>query len=185
MGEQTGSAILDIASETHTAAHGVLGEGASICCSGVRSWLSATSKELPELARSPERRAAFAAAVREYVKPPPRWAVGRHRRERRSALFRVPLQTWREVARERGGGINELYLALVARSLKEYLSARGAAPQRLRVAMPVSLRNASESQHGGNVTGLGVLDLSADDLSTTDLRRMRRFAVDARLSAIL
>ncbi len=173
-----------------------------------RGWvaeLGALRARRPEHGGGPERGGGQCAVrgelrsvrgeLREYIQAVPRWPVGEHRRERRSALFRMPLAAWRNAAQERGGGVNDLYLAFAAAALRRYLDAEAAADPRfgglLRVIMPVNVRDGASTQDGGNVTGAGMLKLTGVSRELADLtsvhaaaRRARNGALAARPSLV-
>jgi len=122
-------------------------------------------------------RAALARAMRETIANPP--GRGRPDRKRRAVAFAVPLEDWKEAARSRGGGVNELYLALAARLS---LETRRATTPSVCVAMPVNLRE-GDDQSGGNTIGVGKVVLSADADPLDDLALVRERAGEARKAA--
>lgn len=161
----------------------------------VGHWRSLTRGCLSELgaikAREPQRGRGLRAArdeVREYIQAVPRWPIREHSRVRRSALFRIPLAAWRGAARERGGGVNDLYLVFAAAALRRYLKAATVADpgsgDLLRVVMPVNSRDSASMQDGGNVTGAGILKLAGGSEELIDLTGVRSAARRARNEAI-
>jgi WS/DGAT/MGAT family acyltransferase len=102
---------------------------------------------------------------------------------RRVAAFRVPLEPWREEAKKRGGGVNDLFLALVAKTMRAYLSDRDLDAAPLRVVMPVSLRPEEGAQDGGNVVGVGILSLHGRTSELSDLEHVNAESSRAKAAA--
>jgi diacylglycerol O-acyltransferase / wax synthase len=132
---------------------------------------------LPELADG-ERRRREAAAIREFLRPPPRRPVASSRRTRRVACFRIQAELWRAEAESRGGGADELLLALVARVMREALDSLEAGPAPLRLAMPVR-RSAGHGHHDG----VGIVELAGGADELDDLSAVRERAAAARRGA--
>jgi hypothetical protein len=102
---------------------------------------------------------------------------------RRVAAFRVSLELWRAEAKKRGGGVNDLFLALVAQTMRAYLSDRDLDAVPLRVVMPVSLRPKEGVQDGGNVVGVGFLSLHGRTSELSDLQRVKAESRRAKTAA--
>jgi hypothetical protein len=102
---------------------------------------------------------------------------------RRVAAFRVPLELWRAEAKKRGGGVNDLFLALVAQTMRAYLVDRDLDAVPLRVVMPVSLRPKEGTQDGGNVVGVGFLNLHGRISEVSDLQRVKTESSRAKTAA--
>lgn len=110
------------------------------------------------------------------------WPSAKHASARQSAMFRVPLTAWQACGKERGGGINELYLAIAATSLRRYRTHIGIDQfdSHFRVVMPIDVRDDGGIQDGGNVTGAGILKLSGRSEELVDLKRLHQAATVAR-----
>lgn len=122
--------------------------------------------------------------LREHLTGPRRWPVAQHAPARRCAFFRVPLETWRRAAHERNGGVNDLYVALVAAALQRYRAVTGVDDGRpLAVVMPIDIRDEHAQQDGGNVTGAGILALRGSDAELADLGPIGRQSRVAQAAA--
>ena len=102
---------------------------------------------------------------------------------RRVAAFRVPLELWQAEAKKRGGGVNDLFLALVAKTMRAYLCDRDLDAVPLRVVMPVSLRPKEGVQDGGNVVGVGILSLHGRTGELSDLEQVKAESSRAKTAA--
>lgn len=149
---------------------------------GVRRWLARLREALPELS-DPEARRREVEAMGRALRPPRRWPLGAYSRVRRLDVFSVPVAAWYELAEKRGGGPNELYLALVARAVRRAFDAIGADERPLRVAMPVDLRGWRSVQDGGNDVGVSVVELSGGPEDLRDLGAVRERAAVAKQEA--
>lgn len=148
----------------------------------LRHWLSSVAGSLPEMAERDWRQRELAVASK-MLRPPLRWPLKSYRPARRLAGFRVPKAAWESEARTRGGGSNELYLALVARIMRKSFDSEDFDADPLRVAMPISVRGGRGVHDGGNTVVVGIVELAggADDL--TDLTAVRERASVAKRSA--
>jgi diacylglycerol O-acyltransferase / wax synthase len=134
-----------------------------------------------ELLRGEDRAARASrelGELRDYARGVVRNRATRSSAGRASALFRIPLERWKAVAEERGGAVNDLYLAVAAAGVRR----AGAAARRdrrrapLRVAMPVNARDGGILQPVGNVTGTAILQLDGSEETLRDLASVRRVA---------
>ena len=83
----------------------------------------------------------------------------------------LPLMGVKEIARQAGGTINDVLLAVCGGALRRYLSAQGALPKTSLVAgMPVSLKSAQDDS--GNKLSYIMSPFFTDEAN--DLRRLRR-----------
>ncbi len=144
-----------------------------------RRWLGEAVTELPELANG-DRMRREAEAIRKVVRPRLRWPVASYTRARRLAGFRVPMALWQQRAEARGGGPNELYLALVARIMRDLFETLEAAGGPLRLAMPIDLRGGRGLHDGGNTVGVGIVELSGAEGELADLTAVRERAAAAK-----
>jgi hypothetical protein len=160
-------------------AHRALGDGAALATrfageSGLsvappyrgptrRLGLREAIRALPELADG-ERRRREAVAIREFLRPPPRRPLASSRRTRRVACFRISAELWGAEAESRGGGADELLLALVARVMRGALDLLGSGPAPLRLAVPV--RRSAEHDHHDRV---GIVELAGRSDELADL----------------
>lgn len=119
---------------------------------------------------------------RGYVAPAARWPVGAHSSSRHSALFSAGVEEWREAARRRGGGVNELYLAIAAVAARRHFGER-LDSETLRVVMPVDTREASAEQDGGSVLSVGVLSLAGTEEELEALQPIREASLAAQREA--
>ena len=140
----------------------------------MRDWLGVVGERAPQLAASSEARRAEQASLAEYARPP-RWRRPRSP-ARRTTLFRISKARWEAAARERNGNVNDLYLALAAASMREYLNGCDAPARMIRVVMPVNVRQRTERQDAGNVTRAGVLYLHGTSDELDDLAPVRSAA---------
>ena len=122
------------------------------------------------------------AGFRTYGRRGKLWPTEPMSSVRRVAAFRVPLELWKIEAKKRGGGVNDLFLALVAATMRAYLVDRDLEDVPLRVVMPVSLRPKEGAQDGGNVVGVGFLSLPGRSSELSDLQHVK--AESARAKAV-
>lgn len=132
--------------------------------------------------RDPHKLIQESTGVGSYLRRP-RWPRARQSAMRRSTAFRIPLDVWRVEAAKRHGGINELYLGLAARIMREYFDAEKLDAKKLRVVMPVSTRPANGLQDGGNLVRVGIVELSGRAGDLDDLADLRRHAMRAKEEA--
>lgn len=169
-------------------------EAAGTLAEGLRHWRLAArdgARRAGELLRGPERRARRRRELeelRDYWRGIAGNRGARPSAGRASALFRIPLERWKAVAEERGGAVNDLYLALAAASVRRAGIAprRGRADRPLRVAMPVNARDGGLLQPAGNHTGTAIMELDGDGRTLRDLAAVRCVAhreLDAALAA--
>lgn len=116
-----------------------------------------------------------------FAKPAPNGRIGRHGRQRRSVVLSVDEGVWRQTAESMGGNANDLYLAIVAASLRQ--GGVHNEDRSIRVAMPVNVRGESEDQDSGNVTGLGFVLIDGEVSSGSSLADVRLAARAAKDSA--
>ena len=62
----------------------------------------------------------------------------------------VPLAETKAAAKRGGGKINDAFVTAVARGLRYYHDKHGAAPERLRMGMPINVRTAETADLAGN-----------------------------------
>ncbi|WP_067903493.1 wax ester/triacylglycerol synthase domain-containing protein [Nocardia vaccinii] len=99
---------------------------------------------------------------------------------RRLATIDVPVTGLREAAHVVGGTLNDAFLAAIVLGLRAYHARHGAAIERLRVTMPVSLRK-PDDPIGGNRLTLARFALPADSESPAVLMRaLHKAVVDCR-----
>jgi diacylglycerol O-acyltransferase / wax synthase len=146
-----------------------------------RRWLGEAVRDLPELGDR-DRRRREGEAIRKVVRPRLRWPVTSYSRARHLAGFRVPMALWQQQAEARGGGPNELYLALVARIMRDLFETLEAGGGPLRLAMPIDLRGGRGLHDGGNTVGVGVVELSGAGAELADLTAVRERAAVAKRS---
>ncbi|HTD10007.1 MAG TPA: wax ester/triacylglycerol synthase domain-containing protein [Solirubrobacteraceae bacterium] len=132
--------------------------------------------------RDRHERAREADGMRAYLQRT-RWSWTQQSATRRSASFRVPMDVWRAEAARRHGGINDLYLALMAHIMREYTGAGEPEAQALRVVMPVSTRPTDGLQDGGNMVSVGILELSGTAGDLDDLGEVKLEAALAKEAA--
>ncbi|MGN6188970.1 MAG: wax ester/triacylglycerol synthase domain-containing protein [Conexibacter sp.] len=170
MREALGSAADDVSVVSSGAAAGVMRESVGHYRRALRDSLAAVARSVSRAARRRSELQFHVTELREYASGPSRWVVADHAPARRSAFFRVPLEVWRAVAQERGGGVNELYVAVAAATLRRYLVERGIYDgEPLAVVMPIDIRSEQQQQDGGNVTGAGILRLTGSESELSDL----------------
>lgn len=159
-------------------------EAAGPLAEALRHWRLAArdaARRAGGLLRGPERPARRRRELEE-LRDYWRGIVGNHDARpsagRASALFGIPLERWKAVAEERGGAVNDLYLAVAAAGVRRAGIAprNGRAGGPLRVAMPVNARDGGLLQPVGNVTGTAILELDGDDATLRDLAAVRRHA---------
>ncbi len=73
--------------------------------------------------------------------------IGRHRR---FDVVRVPLEEAKEIRRAFGGTVNDVLLTVVASGLQRLFDSRGESVDRVRVMIPVSVRDDSQHMELGN-----------------------------------
>lgn len=184
MREALGDAGADVRAVASGAPASLVREAVRFQRHAVRESLTTTARTVLRSARRPTELRVHATEVRDYAVGPRRWTVADHAPARRSAFARIPLETWRDVARSRNGGVNELYLAVAAATLRRYLAVTGADDgQPLAFVMPIDTRSTQEQQDGGNVTGAGVLMLAGSDAELTDLRSIHNASRIAQTAA--
>lgn len=144
----------------------------------VGRWLRFLVRTLPELAGAEGRRRELAAFGRLRGQPR-RWPLGEHGRARRLAAFRVPTTAWLSEAESRGGGSNELFLALTARIARLLLDRADFDAEPVRVGMPVTTR-VGDTHEGGNSAEICVLELAGTEAELADLTIVRARAREAR-----
>jgi hypothetical protein len=148
----------------------------------LRRWLGCLADSLPELTKR-ERRRRELEAMRKMLRPPRRWPLRSHGRERQLSGFRVPVAAWQAEAERREGGSNELFLAIAARITRLSLDGSDLDADPLRVGMPISLRSGSVHD-GGNATAFAVLELAGTEAELADLSLVRSRAAEARKKAV-
>lgn len=132
-------------------------------------WLRSATTIGPKLARTKAMRQRELDTVRTLVAPQRRWPSTAYSRKRRLSGFRVPTECWREEAQLRGGGTNDLYLAIVAQVMRRYWPTIDLDATPLQIVMPMNARDDDGVQDGGNVTAVGVVELTGAD---SDLERL-------------
>lgn len=147
----------------------------------LRHWLGEAARDLPEFADG-DRRRREGEAIRRVLRPRLRWPVSSYSRARRLTGFRVPTALWQQEAASRGGGPNELYLALVARIIRDLFKALDAGDGPLRLAMPIDLRGGRGVHDGGNTVGVGIVELTGAGSELSDLTAVRERATAAKRS---
>jgi diacylglycerol O-acyltransferase len=96
-------------------------------------------------------------------------------RARRFATQSYPVERLKSVAKQRGGTLNDVVLAMCAGGLRRFLAEQGALPDQAMTAMvPVSLRPKGDPG-GGNAVGAILASLATD--VADPLERMRRIVV--------
>jgi len=156
----------------------------ALCDRGValRRWFGCAAELLPRMTDAGRRRREM-EAMRKWLRPRRRWPLGSFRPARQLAGFRVPATVWQAEARARGGGPNELYLALVARIMRRAFDSLDFDAEPLRVAMPISLRGGRGVHDGGNVVAVSVVELAGRAAELSDLSGVRERATAAKQSA--
>ena len=101
----------------------------------------------------------FAGSARRVLGPPP--AAPSPLLRRRSLVSRVhvlevPLADLRAAAHAAGGSVNDAYLAALSGGLGRYHDALGVPVGELPLALPVSLRSASDPAAGNRITGITI-----------------------------
>lgn len=98
-------------------------------------------------------------------------------RDRRAAVFDLPLERVRAVARATGTSINEVLLTLMEQALRRYLEAHHAPPDvPLVVQIPVDVRS---DQTEGNAIAILLIDLGAGSADpVTCLREIRQSSTE-------
>jgi diacylglycerol O-acyltransferase len=86
------------------------------------------------------------------------------RRSRRFATQEYAIERLKRVAREAGGTLNDVVLALVGGALRRYLAELGALPLKPLTAMvPVNVRPKGDPGGGGNAVGAILASLATDE----------------------
>ncbi len=183
MREALGDAAADIHAVRSRAPASVLREAFCHHRRSLGDTVRCTASSVSRVIRKPSELQARSQGIYEYVTGPRRWPVTRHSPARRSAFFRVSLATWRNAARDRGGGVNDLYVAFTAATLRRYLAVTGKASGQLAIVMPIDVRSQNAQQDGGNVTGAGILKLAGSDSELIDLREVNRQSCAAQDAA--
>jgi UDP-N-acetylglucosamine:LPS N-acetylglucosamine transferase len=123
------------------------------------------------LARLTERRSAAArlargvwALARSGTAPRVRWETGIDGPERHFARAHLSAPEVRAAARKLGAPATDLVLALLAEALHRELGA--AAPERVRVLIPMSIRDTGTFRQLGNHTGAASVDLPTGPMSS-------------------
>jgi diacylglycerol O-acyltransferase len=147
----------------------------------VRAWLRRLGEELPSLRDRSRRRREREAAAR-VLRPGLRWPLAEHETRRRLSGYRVPIAVWAEAARTRGGGNNDLYLALVARVMRKGFPDLDFEAMPLRVVMPISMRGEGD-QDARNATSIGLVELRGREEELADLSEVRERAARAKEGA--
>lgn len=147
------------------------------------AWLSCVSTVCPQLLRAEVIRRREIASLRRIAKPVRRWPAAAYGMQRRLSGFRVLAEHWREEARLRGGGSNDLYLAAVANAMRRYWTSLDLDTRPLQVVMPVNTRDAEQVQDGGNVTAVGVVELTGAEKDLERLANVRRKAMEVKRNA--
>jgi diacylglycerol O-acyltransferase len=138
-----------------------------------RSWLGSATESLPELFRSSARRRRELESVRQRLRQRTRSEASGYSRNRLLSGFRIGAETWKAAARARGGSPNDLYLALVARAMRRHFPSWDIDARPLQLVMPVDVRGEADIQDGGNVTGVGIVELTGRVEDLDDLSRVR------------
>ena len=123
--------------------------GPTCCWALVRS----AAGQVPALARHCGQTVDIAASVLRSVVPPgpdSPWAAAASGRQ--LARVRVDLHDVHQIRRRHGGTVHDVLLAVVTGALRQWLEARGHAPEEvtLRALVPVSRRRRSADQSAGN-----------------------------------
>lgn len=138
---------------------------AGVLCQAVR--------RTPRLLRDTGARRLELEALRRHLAPRHRAHASGYSGERRFSGFRVEIAHWEQEARKRGGSPNDLYLALVARTMARHFTEWDVSSAPLQIVMPVDVRGGA-LQDGGNVTGVGVVELTGSPADLLDLSRVHR-----------
>jgi WS/DGAT/MGAT family acyltransferase len=139
----------------------------------VRVWARRAARALPRLLGDRSVRRRERDAIRRHVRPRHRIPPGSHGPTRRLSGFRVSADVWSEAARNRGGSANDLYLAVVAHAVRRHFVDWDLDAMPLQIVMPVNIRESTGVQDGGNVTGVGVVELAGRPEDVLDLSEVR------------
>lgn len=140
----------------------------------IRSWLGRAGRELPKLVADRAGRRRELEALGRLVRPAHRVPSASHGPARRLSGFRIPAGIWDSEAKRRGGSANDLYLAVVANVVRGHFAGWDLDAMPLQIVMPVNVRDASAVQHGGNVTGVSVVELTGRSGDLRDLGEVRQ-----------
>jgi diacylglycerol O-acyltransferase len=97
----------------------------------------------------------------------PRRAFGEPSFARRLAVARVPLVQFRQAAADRGGRINDLFVAVALETTRRCLVEADVVPPRLRATMPINLRGEGAAQFT-NVSARALVDVPVGQDSLLD-----------------
>jgi WS/DGAT/MGAT family acyltransferase len=139
-----------------------------------KAWVHRAAQELPELLRSRDARRRELEAVWRHLRPQHRTPPRSFGPARRLSGFRIPADAWKAEAERRGGSVNDLYLAVVAHAMRSYFEDWDLDAVPLQIVMPVNVRADEGVQDGGNVTGVGILELAGLGHDLRDLSEVRR-----------
>lgn len=140
----------------------------------IRTWLRRGVKDLPALLNNAGTRRLELDAIKRHLRPRMRLSSAPYGTTRRLSGFRVPADIWNREAHRRGGSANDLYLAIVANAMRRYFVDWNLDEAPIQVVMPVNVRGATDVQHGGNLTGVGVVGLAGREEEIADLSEVRR-----------
>jgi WS/DGAT/MGAT family acyltransferase len=87
--------------------------------------------------------------------------------DRRLAVARLPLETFKAAAEARGGRINDLVVATALEATRRSLADAGSATRRLRATMPINLRSADDAQ-SANVFARALVEVAVDGRDVRD-----------------
>ncbi|MGW4365588.1 wax ester/triacylglycerol synthase domain-containing protein [Nocardia takedensis] len=139
------------------------------------------ARHLPALRDSAERR-RVAAAVRE-IAHRGEYGAARARSTRRSCLLEVPTAVWKNAAAARGGGVNDLLVAVSAETWRRYYTGERNTDG-VRIAMPVARRAGDGDDDGGNRYGNATLTVDLREGAVRDLGPVRETARRARAEVL-
>lgn len=129
-------------------------------------------------------RAALRDELQIWTTPPPPGRVGHTRSGQLISAWKVADETWARVARERGGGRNDLFLLITSYAESAY---QGWPDEPTVLIMPISLRpgpDVDTEQDGSINLASGVVVLDRDDIRDECLPRLGRAARNARDNAV-
>ncbi|WP_063712966.1 wax ester/triacylglycerol synthase domain-containing protein [Nocardia jiangxiensis] len=153
--------------------------GSALALGGMSHLLPLARRAVRDPIRTIRDGAAMAASFAHLVWPvTDTWSPVMTRRGlgRRFATLDVPVAQLREAAHATGCTLNDAFLAAIMLGLRAYHARHGAAIDRLRVTMPISLRKPDDPV-GGNRLTLARLALPADTADPADLMRTLHAAV--------
>lgn len=173
MREALAEADIELAVESADPPTGILREALRDRWRAISDWAGYMRQHAPRAVLDSRCRRREIEGFRAYRRGRSLWPEEPVSASRRVAAFRIPLESWQAKAKERGGGVNDLFLGVVAHSMRAYLADRDLDTTPLRVVMPVSLRPKEGAQDGGNVVSVGFLSLHGRSSELSDLQVVR------------